>query len=360
MVTNEGQLNNVKANDKAKTTPNANSRLKRPDEYGVLHVPNIGLVLFGEYEFDTWYGNSAYFNSNGDLELGIDTIKAGGSQRRRTPLAPQESLLWLDKLCVCEYCFKYTADAAKMTLHRMVCPLKKPFPPLGRLVYSDTKAPYLIKHVRGYTHELFCQNLSLFGKLFLDDKSVYYNVDCFDFYVLYGFDSRDEEISGSVLRKNFKPMGFFSHEVNSWDADNNLACICVFPPFQRLHLGQLLIEFLYAMALVTPNMARLGPEFPLSPYGKISYLRFWAKRLASIITTDLGDSKVVTLQDLGNATGFRKEDILLALEYMDILEEDTKSEEILVNPTKLNDWCRSNNFDASTHLQMLNPDCILL
>lgn len=325
----------------------------------MLSAPNIGLVVLGEYEFETWYGNGAYFNSSGDLELGIDSMKGGSSLRKKTPQAPLDSLIWLDQLFVCEHCFKYSTDGHKMTLHRTLCPLKKPFPPLGRLVYSDTKAPYLIKHVRGYTHELFCQNLSLFGKLFLDDKSVYYNVDCFDFYILYGFDPLDEDITGSVLRKYFKPMGFFSREVNSWEADNNLACICVFPPYQRLHLGQLLIEFLYALAQVTPNMARLGPEFPLSPYGKVSYLRFWSKKLASLITTDLAHKDTVTLRELGNATGFRKEDTLLALEYMGILEED-QDETVYVSTSKVEEWCQKNRFDGSIHQQTLNPHCLLL
>lgn len=349
-----GPVAEAKPTSKSSLVP----RLKKNDEYGVLSAPNIGLVVFGEYQFNTWYGNGAYFNSAGDLELGIDSIDAGSSSSRKTPVV--DSLLWLDNLYVCEHCFKYTADESKMTLHRTLCPLRTPFPPLGRLVYSDTKSPYLIKHVRGFTHELFCQNLSLFGKLFLDDKSVYYNVDCFDFYILYGFDPQDEDISGSLLRKYFKPMGFFSREVNSWEADNNLACICVFPPYQRLHLGQLLIEFLYALALVTPYMARLGPEFPLSPYGKVSYLRFWSKKLASLITTDLAHKKTITLLEIGNRTGFRKEDILLALEYMDVLQEDPHDERLFLSTEKVQEWCKENNFDGSIHQQMLNPLCLFL
>lgn len=336
------------------------TRLQAGDEYGVLSNPNIGLVVFGDYVFQTWYGNGAYFASSGDQELGIDTMKLNALLlRRKTPQASSDGI-WLAQLYVCEHCFKYSSDAQKMTLHRTLCPLKKPFPPLGKLVYSDTRAPYLIKQVRGYTHELFCQNLSLFGKLFLEDKSVYYNVECFEFYILYGFDPEDEEISGSVLRKYFKPMGFFSREINSWDADNNLACICIFPPYQRLHLGQLLIEFLYALASVTPHMARLGPEYPLSPYGRISYLRFWAKKLASVISTDYATKDKVTLVQLGNATGFRKEDILLALEYMEILEEDPENGKVFLKVANVQEWCRKNHFDSTIHQQKLNPDCLLL
>ena len=101
-------------------------------------------------------------------------------------------------------------------------------------------------------------------------------------------------------------MGFFSKEVLSYDNDNNLACICVFPPFQRRHLGSLLIEFLYQLAAVTPGQLKSsGPEFPLSPYGKVTYLRFWSKRLATKIHELQGS---FTLSQLSKETGFRKED----------------------------------------------------
>ena len=152
-----------------------------------------------------------------------------------------------------------------MNQHVTACTYNRKRPSKGKLLYHDQANGYIIREVRGFQDPLFCQNLCLFGKLFLDDKSVYYNIDHFDFILF------------SV--KTIPPIfpWVFSKEVLSYDNDNNLACICVFP-FQRRHLGSLLIEFLYQLAAVTPGQLKSsGPEFPLSPYGKVTYLRFWSK-----------------------------------------------------------------------------------
>ena len=194
--------------------------------------------------------------------------------------------------------------------------------------------------------------MALFGKLFLDDKSVYYNVDAFDFYVVYA----PEPSHDAGERARLKPMGFFSKEVNAWDEDNNLACICVFPPFQRLRLGSLLVEFLYALARVTPGQARLGPEFPLSPFGQATYLRFWAKRLAFVIWNDFSTAESVSLRDLADKTGFRKDDCLLALEYMGVLFE---AEEVILERRALRSWCDANNVDPTVLATSLDPAGIL-
>lgn len=336
------------------------AKVKAETEYGVLKTRNIDTVVFGDYEFETWYGNSAYFapprGREKKRELGIDSIANNGTTTTPGGLEP----FWLLTLFVCEYCFKYTANEPDMALHRTVCELNTPFPPLGKLVYWDSVAPYLIKRIRGYRHELFAQNLSLFGKLFLDDKSVYYNVEYFDFYVVYGFDDNDPEIYGSALRKPFKPMGFFSHEVNAWDPHNNLACVCVFPPFQGRRLGSLLIEFLYALAASSEHMkGRLGPEFPLSPYGKELYLRFWCKRLAFLLLSDRPSSSTrkITLTDLANATGFRREDILYTLDHMGVLSENDR---ITLLEDDLRRWCDAHGLDYTVEASMMNPQCLRL
>lgn len=339
----------------------AHSHRKNPRdaEYGVLESRNINRVSFGDYDFNTWYGNSAYFLASGDLELGIDAhSKAIGTKRKYSVASADD--FWLERLHVCEFCFKYTDDENKMIQHRSVCSLGKPFPRLGKLLYADMKAPYLIKRIRGFRHELFCQNLALFSKLFLDDKSVYYHVDAFDFYVLYGYDPHDAEVSGSILRKRLKPMGFFSKEVNSWEADNNLACICIFPPYQRLGLGSLLIEFLYALAATTPGQTWLGPEFPLSPYGKVAYLRFWSKRLAFVLLNDLEGRDSVTLPELASRTGFRKDDILFTLEYMDILQEPLAGDEVSLILVNLHQWCVANHVSDTIMATMMNKLCLLI
>lgn len=345
------------------------------DEYGVLKKPNIANVVFGDLEIQPWYGNAAYFDTKySHHELGIEVANGvkqkkdttRGSTTRKTPppgfgseIDPENLGIWLDRLFVCEYCFKYTIDEDKFEIHRVACKQNKSLPMVGKLVYRDDVSPYLIRQVRGYLEPLFCQNLCLFGKLFLDDKSVYYNVNQFDFYVLYGFDPNDMP-QDSYKEPNFKPMGFFSKELLSWDGDNNLACICVFPPYQRMHLGSLLIEFLYEVAKLTPGQYFSGPEFPLSPFGKVSYYNFWSKKLGPLILQEFNQKPECSLSQIAHRTGFRKEDILLTLDFMKVLLERPDDDSLVLLLGNVEAWCHEHRVDANQETSMLKEDCILL
>lgn len=345
---------------------------KESEFYGVLDLPNIRRVCFGAYEFDTWYGNAAYFASDRELGTSVSLISANGvenksksrkrsvTERVKTLELDKSSPYWLDKLYVCDYCFKYTDVELNWQSHRASCRYATDIPPIGTLMYKDVYTPYIITRVRGFKDELFAQNLCLFGKLFLDNKSVYYNVDQFDFYIIYG---QDDHLT-SHNTPHFKPMGFFSKEVTAWDSDNNLACICVFPPYQRRRLGSLLIEFLYELAAVTPGQALSGPEFPLSPYGKLSYLRFWSKRLA-VILYDMVLAKVTkfNLTELAKVTGFRKEDILMTLEFMETLcdsSSNSKDNIVEFSSVNLGVWCKENKVNVNEESRMLNTEFLIL
>jgi hypothetical protein len=59
-------------------------------------------------------------------------------------------------------------------------------PPPSSLSYS-LRRPHLLSVNFSqplYTRQLYCQNLSLFGKLFIDQKTIFYSVEAFVFYVL--------------------------------------------------------------------------------------------------------------------------------------------------------------------------------
>jgi hypothetical protein len=97
---------------------------------------------------------------------------------------------------------------------------------------------------------MFTQNLSLFAKLFLDTKSVFFDVTTFLYYVLYYKDP-------ALKKEEPRPVGFFSKEKLSWDS-NNLACICVFPPWQKRGFGQVLMGVSYALSKFDGRLG--GPE----------------------------------------------------------------------------------------------------
>jgi len=96
--------------------------------------------------------------------------------------------------------------------------------------------------------QLYAQNLSLFAKLFLDTKSVFYDVTTFRYYLLV-----QTESSTSARQV----VGFFSKEKMSWD-NNNVACILVFPPWQRKGLGQILMGVSYELSRREGRLG--GPE----------------------------------------------------------------------------------------------------
>lgn len=72
-------------------------------------------------------------------------------------------------------------------------------------------------------------------------------------------------------------VGFFSKEKMSWD-NNNLACILVFPPWQRKGLGSILMGVSYEISRREGILG--GPEKPISELGRKGYKRFWAGEIA--------------------------------------------------------------------------------
>ncbi|WFD03651.1 histone acetyltransferase [Malassezia obtusa] len=192
----------------------------------------IERVVFDEYDIRTWYP-SPY---------------------------PLEEELANATLYVCAGCFKYMATPATLHTHRRACPHRHP---PGRKVYQ--RGAHIIWEVDGALQKLYMQNLCLFGKLFIDHKTVYFDVEPFVCYLLTDATSQFDHV-----------LGFFSKEKVSYD-DYNLACIVVFPPFQRKGYGTLLMEYSYWLSR---QAAVAGtPERPLSALGLRGYVAFWAAQV---------------------------------------------------------------------------------
>ncbi|CAI2163546.1 5265_t:CDS:10 [Funneliformis geosporum] len=199
-------------------------------------VRNIGAVVFGLYEIDTWY---------------------------YSPFPDEYK--YLEKVYFCERCMKYMKMKETWGRHMSLCDHK--FPP-GGLVYENGRNK--IYEVDGKLNKLYGQNLCLLAKFFIDHKTIYYDVEGFIFYILTEVDNgNDEHI-----------VGYFSKEKVSYD-NNNLACILVFPPYQRQGYSQLLIEFSYELS---KKEGKIGsPEKPISDLGMKGYRSYWNRTILRLL-----------------------------------------------------------------------------
>lgn len=106
-------------------------------------------------------------------------------------------------------------------------------------------------------------------RLFLDHKTLYYDVDPFLFYIICEVDDR-----------GFHPAGFFSKEKYS-ELGYNLACILTFPCHQRKGIGNFIIQFSYELSKKEEKVG--SPEKPLSDLGLLSYRSYWSHELLQVL-----------------------------------------------------------------------------
>ncbi|PWW80568.1 hypothetical protein C7212DRAFT_274765 [Tuber magnatum] len=249
----------------------------------------ITSVVLGSQLIPAWYASSYPLKA---IASDHDAYSSFSLPTRTSP-HPTSS----ERIYVCEHCFSYTPEASELLLHKPFCHLSEE--PLGKLVYAHNG--FSIYEVDGEEHPLFCQCLSLFAKLFLDTKSISYDVEPFLFYTL---------VEGQHGGKRI--VGFFSKEKMSWDG-NILACILIFPPYQRRGLGKILISFSYVLARGEGKLG--GPEKPLSDLGQKGYKSYWTSVLAAaILNRKL--KKSATITDLSQETWIHQEDVVATLKSM--------------------------------------------
>ncbi|KAK8054796.1 Histone acetyltransferase [Apiospora rasikravindrae] len=339
---------------------------------------NIDRVVLGDISFRAWYPSyygkdvlgDASVTSGGKANPGGGGAKIGGGKKDKEVL--------LDRLFVCPSCFKYSKEEVKWRRHTSAC-LPKAWVP-GDKIYihpkensisqgtsgSDARrnrrpkkgddggsvhgmeGEWSVWEVDGENEPLFCQNLSLFAKLFLDNKSVFFDVAGFNYFLLVYTpphtaattrpeavdceegQPREEEITPPRLSSRPQVVGFFSKEKLSWD-NNNLACILVFPPWQRKGLGALLMGISYEISRREKVLG--GPEKPISELGKKGYRRFWAGEICRwLLTLGPQDSSgkeeegiVVDVDECSKSTWIAPEDCLIVIRDMGIMviEDET-------------------------------------
>mmetsp|Transcript_7434 Transcript_7434/g.13671 ORF Transcript_7434/g.13671 Transcript_7434/m.13671 type:complete len:611 (-) Transcript_7434:46-1878(-) len=245
----------------------------------VTKVKNVAFLELGEFQMETWYFSP----------LPKELLSSGG---------------FIEVLYVCEYSLRMFARKIELLRYQArELPKNKRHPP-GNEIYRNGKLSMF--EVDGSEERLYCQNLCYIAKLFLDHKTLYYDVDPFLFYVLCEVDDR-----------GFHPVGYFSKEKYS-DVGYNLACILSFPSHQRKGYGRFLISFSYEL---TKKEEKVGsPEKPMSDLGQKAYIPYWNSTIVDFLLNQCGDVTSMSIMDISKKTSIMAEDIVFTLNQLGILK----------------------------------------
>ncbi|XP_053839630.1 histone acetyltransferase KAT6B isoform X3 [Vidua macroura] len=229
------------------------------------------VIEFGKYEIQTWY-SSPY---------------------------PQEYAR-LPKLYLCEFCLKYMKSKNILLRHSEKCGW---FHPPANEIYRRNDLS--VFEVDGNVSKIYCQNLCLLAKLFLDHKTLYYDVEPFLFYVL----TKNDE-------KGCHLVGYFSKE-KLCQQKYNVSCIMIMPQYQRQGFGRFLIDFSY---LLSRREGQAGsPEKPLSDLGRLSYLAYWKSVILEYLNCH--HEKQISIKGMSRATGMCPHDIATTLQQHSMIDK---------------------------------------
>lgn len=233
-------------------------------------VKNIAKIELGRYEIDTWYFS---------------------------PFPPEYNDCL--KLYFCEFCLNFMKRKEQLQRHMRKCDLKHP--PGDEIYRNGTLSMF---EVDGKKNKVYGQNLCYLAKLFLDHKTLYYDVDLFLFYILCECDDRGCHM-----------VGYFSKEKHS-EESYNLACILTLPPYQRKGYGKFLIAFSYELS---KKEGKVGtPERPLSDLGLLSYRGYWTRVLVEILKKKHNNN--ISIKELSDMTAIKTDDVLNTLQSLDLIQ----------------------------------------
>lgn len=235
----------------------------------ISRVRNLERVQMGKHEIEPWYF-SPYPQEFNDVDM----------------------------VYICEFCLSYFGEVKQFERHRAKCTLLHP---PGNEIYRDDYVSFF--EIDGRRQRTWCRNLCLLSKLFLDHKTLYYDVDPFLFYCMC---TRDAQ--GCHL------VGYFSKEKESAEG-YNVACILTLPQYQRKGFGKLLIAFSYELS---KRENKLGsPEKPLSDLGLLSYRAYWQDVIVDMLMDGRTDA---TVEDLGMAAAMTTNDVLHTLYALNMIK----------------------------------------
>ena len=282
-----------------------------------VKVRNIEKIIIGYYSIEAWY------------------------------FSPYPSNFTSQKvLYICEHCLKYFKYKNTLIHHLKECEYQIPpgkkiyemeIPPEKSTSQKENRISYLVSvyEVLGSEQKLFCQNLCLIAKLFLDHKSIYFDVSPFKFYIIYEKDNNGYHI-----------VGYFSKEMSD-SSEFNLSCIMILPPFQRKGYGQFLISLSYFLSNKLKKIS--SPETPLSDLGKLSYKSYWTMTILNAILKNKG---ILNVQTISEQTGIRIEDINYTLNELSLIKY-WKGQQVIqnINIKQIEEFLKKKNESKKSHIK---------
>lgn len=256
----------ISQEDEIEKLRTSGSMTQNPHE--VARVRNLSKIIMGKNEIEPWYF-SPY-----PIEL------------------TDEDQIYID-----DFTLQYFGSKKQYERYRKKCTLRHP---PGNEIYRDDYVSFF--EIDGRKQRTWCRNLCLLSKLFLDHKTLYYDVDPFLFYCM----TRRDELGHHLV-------GYFSKEKESADA-YNVACILTLPQYQRMGFGRLLIEFSYELSKKEGKVG--SPEKPLSDLGLLSYRAYWTDTLITLLAEH---GREITIDEISQITSMTTTDILHTAKTLNIL-----------------------------------------
>jgi len=243
----------------------------------VTKVKNVAFLELGAHQMSTWYFSP----------LPKDLLSERG---------------FIEVLYVCEFTLRMFSRKSEIRRFQSRLSANQRHPP-GNEIYR--KGNLSMFEVDGFEERIYCQNLCYIAKLFLDHKTLYFDVDPFLFYVLCEVDER-----------GFHPVGYYSKEKHS-DVGYNLACILTFPSHQRKGYGRFLIAFSYELSKKEEKVG--SPEKPMSDLGQQAYKPYWASTIVDFLLNQCLNASM-SIMDISKMTSIMAEDIVFTLNQLSILK----------------------------------------
>ncbi|KAF2861785.1 hypothetical protein K470DRAFT_244817 [Piedraia hortae CBS 480.64] len=244
----------------------------------ISRVRNLEKIQMGDYEVEPWYFS---------------------------PYPPEFAAS--EMVYICEFCLSYFDSTTRFRRHRQKCTL---FHPPGNEIYRDETVSFF--ELDGRRQRRWCRNLCLLSKLFLDHKTLYYDVDPFLFYCMTSRDERGHHL-----------LGYFSKEKESAEG-YNVACILTLPQHQRKGYGRLLIQFSYELSKIEGKLG--SPEKPLSDLGLLSYRAYWQETIVDLLVRRQAQrDPTMSVEEISQTLAMTQNDVLHTLQALNMLRYSNKN-----------------------------------